>query len=48
MTVPPIKGGGGLHYTMVALILQQFEYDLKKNFLCRLRRLVFPMLLWAK
>ena len=42
------RGGGGGHKvtglqnTMVALKLQQFQYDLKKSFL---RRLVFPMLL---
>ena len=41
------RGGGGhkvtgLQNTMVALKLQQFQYDLKKSFL---RRLVFPMLL---
>ena len=40
---PP--GGGGVHNTMVALKLQQFQYYLKKIFLRRLWRLVFPRLL---
>ena len=34
-------GGGGLHHTMVALKLQQFQYNPKKIFLWRL---AFPML----
>ena len=34
MTVPPHEGGeGALHHTMVALKLQQFQYNLKKRVL---------------
>ena len=39
VTVRPFGGGGGLHYTMVAIQLQQFQYHLKKGFLQRLWRL---------
>ena len=35
-------GRGGLHHTMVALKVQQFQYNLERNFL---RRVVFPMFL---
>ena len=40
---PPTRGGGGreLHHIMVALKLQQPQYNLKKNFL---QHLVFPLL----
>ena len=39
--VPPPVEGGGLHHTVLALTLQQFQCYLKKTFL---QRLVFPML----
>ena len=40
----PPNGGGGLHYIIVALKLQQFQYNRKKTFLRHLGRLVFPFL----
>ena len=44
VTVPPMRRGGGLHRTMEALKLQQFQHNLQKIFLQRFRRMVFRVL----